>query len=106
MKPNSERKDDRKSRDRCSRRTRNRLPVVNCNFQVFSLDRYYGGPNGSSQPSFLNISREYFRSEARRSFLVEVAFFLAIAVILAATFLSDARAFIHFLHLPTALGRI
>ena len=59
-------------------------------------------PSGSSQPSFLNISREYFRSEARRNFLAEVAFFLAIAAILAATFISGARAIIHFLHLPVA----
>ena len=102
MKPNSEANDNRRSKHCCSPRTRNRLPVVNCHFQVFSLDRYYGGSTGGSQPSFLNISREYFRSEARRSFLVEVAFFLAIALILAATFLSDARAIIHFLHLPTA----
>jgi hypothetical protein len=79
-----------------------RFPVTNYNFQVFSLDRYYGGSTGGSQPSFLNISREYFRHEARRNFLAEVTFFLAIAAILAVTFISDARAIIHFLHLPAA----
>jgi len=83
-------------------RTGPRFPVTNYNFQVFSVDRYYGGSTGSSQPSFLNISREYFRREARRDFLVEGAFFLAIAAILAATFISGAGAIIHFLHLPTA----
>lgn len=66
------------------------------------MDRYYGGSTGSSEPSFLNISREYFRSEARRNFLAEIAFFLAITVILATTFVSGARAIIHFLHLPAA----
>ena len=66
------------------------------------MDRYYGGSAGSSPPSFLNISREYFRSEARRSFLAETAFFLAIVAILATTFISGARAIIHFLHLPAA----
>jgi hypothetical protein len=102
MKLNSEGNDDRRGGNCCSRRTRPRFPVIDCNFQAFSLDRYYGGSTGSSQPSFLNISREYFRSEARRNFLAEVLFFLAIAAILAATFVSDARAIIHFLHLPAA----
>jgi hypothetical protein len=102
MKPSSEGNDGRRYRNSRRRRTGSRLPVTDCNFQAFSLDRYYGGSTGSSQPSFLNISREYFRYEARRNFLAEVAFFLAIAAILAATFISDARAIIHFLHLPVA----
>src|ERR1700719_5070312 len=102
MKPNSEGNDDRRGRNCCRRRARLRFPFLDCNFQVFSLDRYSGGSTGSSQPSFLNISREYFRSEARRSFLAEIAFFLAIAVILTVTFISGARAIIHFLHLPAA----
>jgi len=66
------------------------------------MDRYHDGSTGSSPASFLNISREYFRHEARRNFLAEVAFFLAIAAILAATFISGASAIIHFLHLPAA----
>jgi hypothetical protein len=102
MKPNSGRHDDRRGRNFCSRRTGIRFPVIDWSFQASTSDRYYGGSTGSSQPSFLNISREYFRSEARRNFLAEVAFFLAIAAILAATFISDARAIIHFLHLPAA----
>lgn len=102
MKPNSERNDDRRSRNFCGRRTGLRFPVIDCNFQASALDRYYGGSTGGSRPSFVNISREYFRSEARRDFLAEVAVFLAIAVILATTFISGARAIIHFLHLPAA----
>jgi hypothetical protein len=101
MKPNSEGTDDRRDRNCCRRRARFRFPFLNCNFQVFSLDRYSGG-SSNSQPSFLNISREYFRSEARRSFLAEIAFFVVIAVILAVTFISGAGAIIHFLHLPSA----
>jgi hypothetical protein len=96
MKPSSEGNDGRPGR------TRSGFPVTDCNFQPAPLDRYYGGSTGSSQPSFLNISREYFRSEAPRNFLAEVAFFLAIAAILATTFVSGASAIIHFLHLPAA----
>src|SRR5260370_40065941 len=102
MKPSSAGNDGRRDSIVSLRRARSRFPVTDCNFQAFSFDRNYGGSTGSSEPSFLNISREYFRSEARRNFLAEVAFFLAIAAILAATFISDARAIIHFLHLPTA----
>ena len=102
MKLSSEGSDSRRGRNFCRRRTGSRFPVTDCNFQAFSPDRYYGGFTGSSQPSFLNISREYFRSEARRNFVAEVAFFLAIAAILAATFISGASAIIHFLHLPAA----
>src|SRR5256714_12122506 len=101
MKPNSEGKISR-GRNFLQRRSGFRFPITDCNFQPSPLDRYHGGSTGSSQPSFLNISREYFRSEARRNSLAEAAFFLAIAVILAATFISDARAIIHFLHLPAA----
>jgi hypothetical protein len=102
MKPSCERNTGRRGRNRCRRRTERRFPVTDYNFQVFSLDHYYGGSTGSSQPSFLNISREYFRYEAPRNFLAEVAFFLAIAAILAVTFITGASAIIHFLHLPAA----
>ena len=102
MKPSCGRNANRRGRNLWRRRTEPRFPVTDCNFQAFSLDRYYGGSTGSPQPSFLNISREYFRYEARRNFLAEVAFFLAIAAILAATFITGASAIIHFLHLPAA----
>ncbi len=100
MKPRSELNTYR-ARENSRRRTTARFPRTDCNFQAFSLDRHHGGPTGSPAESFLNISREYFRSEARRNFLAEAAFFLAIAVILAATFITGARTIIHFLHLPT-----
>ena len=102
MKPISETNDCRRGRNFVQRRRRTRLPVTHCNFQAFSLDRYHGGSTGSSQPSFLNISRAYFRYEARRNFVAEIGFFLIIAGILAAAFISGARAIIHFLHLPAA----
>jgi hypothetical protein len=79
-----------------------RLPLVDCNYQTFSLDRSYGGPAGNSPRSFLNISRDYFQREARRNFLAEIAFFLVMAAIFAGAFVEGARAIIHFLHLPAA----
>ena len=78
------------------------FPITDCNYQEFSPHRYYGGPPRNSRGSFLNISREYFRYEARRTFLAEAAFFLAFAAILALTFISGAIVIIHFLNLPEA----
>jgi hypothetical protein len=97
MKPSSEANDVRRIF-----RPRRRFPITDYSYQTFSLDRSHGGPIGNSRPSFLNISREYFGYEARRNFLAESAFFLAIIAILAATFISGARAIIHFLNLPAA----
>jgi hypothetical protein len=82
--------------------TKSTFPAIDCNYQVFSLDRYYGGSTGSSPASFLSISRDYFRHEARRNFLAEVAFFLVFGAILIATFVEGARVIIHFLLLPAA----
>ena len=101
MKPNAESRDRQKGEfSKIPRRTR--FPIIDCNYQAFSLDRYYGGSTGSSPRSFLNISRDYFQREARQNFLAEIAFFLVIAGILAAAFIEGARAIIHFLHLPAA----
>ena len=84
-------------------RQRPRFPNTDCAYQApFSLDRFHGGPAEDPGASFLNISREYFRYEARRNFLAEGAFFLAIVAILAVMFISGALAIIHFLHLPAA----
>lgn len=80
----------------------NRFPILDSNFQVYSLDRYRGGSTGSSPESFFNISRDYFQREARQNFLAEIAFFLIIAAILAGAFIEGARAIIHFLQLPAA----
>ena len=55
------------------------FPITDYNYHSVALD----GHNGCSQkvsPSFLNISREYFKTEARQSFLAESAYFAAIVV--------------------------
>jgi hypothetical protein len=81
---------------------RTNFPTIDCNYQAFSLDRYHGGADRNHASSFLNISREYFRYEARRNFLAEAAFFLVLTAMLALTFISGALVIIHFLQLPAA----
>ena|SRR5947209_20014349 len=88
------------SRSWCSRRRE--FPLIEFNYQAFSLDRFKGGSGGKPPNSFFDISRDYFQREARRNFLAEVAFFLVLAAILAGTFIEGARVIIHFLHLPPA----
>jgi hypothetical protein len=102
MKPKSPRRICRTS-EASSVDHRNAFPLVECHYQAFSLDRFNGGGSGSDDgPSFRNISREYFRYEARRNFLVEGVFFLAITAILIATFISGALIIIRFLQLLEA----
>ena len=103
MKPIAQWIDRRGSGDFPSNRHRcRRFPLIESNYQTFSLHRFSGGSNGSSRPSFLNISRDYFQREARRNFLAEVAFFLVMAAILAGALIELVRAIIPFLHLPPA----
>lgn len=78
------------------------FPRIDFGYQSFSHDRFRGGFPSNPDPSFLNISREYFRYEARRNFLAEGVFFLALVAILALTFISGALVIIHFLQLPQA----
>ena len=75
------------------------FPIIDCNYQEFSLDRRFGGSSPDSESSFLNISREYFRYEARWNFLAEAAYFLVLTVILAVTLITGAIIVIRFLNL-------
>ena len=76
------------------------FPRIDCNFQVFSFDRFYGGSSAPGS-SFLNISRDYFRYEARRNFIAEGVFFIALMAVLALAIGVGAVAVVHFLQLPT-----
>ena len=98
MKPSSGQNERR--RQPCWNGQKRLFPITDCNYQAFSFDRHFGGPERNSNASFLNISRDYFRYEARRNFLVEAAFFLALAVVLVLTLISGAIVILRFLNLP------
>ena len=76
-----------------------RFPLTDYNYQSFSLDRFNGGSGRTPSPSFFDISRDYFQREARRNFLVEVAYFLVMVAIFASAFIEGARVVIHTLQL-------
>lgn len=100
MKPSSGQND--RTDGRCRAGKKRLFPITDFNYQSFSFNRHFGGPERNSAASFLNISRDYFRYEARRSFLVEAAFFLVLTAILVLTLISAAAVIVHFLNLPDA----
>jgi len=58
------------------------FPVTDYSFQSLTLDDYRGGRVITHTRSFRNISNNYFRNEARVSFMAEAALF---GVIIATT---------------------
>jgi len=57
------------------------FPVTDFSYQSVSLDGYRGGCANVRPNSFRNISRNYFKTEARKSFVTEAAFFAVMVVI-------------------------
>jgi hypothetical protein len=78
-----------------------RFPIIECNYQISYTDFSGGHCANVPSPSFRNISRDYFRNEARYTFASEAALFLLITTMAAAGLASGAVATIDFLH---ALG--
>ena len=78
-----------------------RFPIIECNYQTFYTDFSGGHCANVPSPSFRNISRDYFRNEARYTFVTEAALFVLITTMAAAAIASGAVAAIDFLH---ALG--
>lgn len=99
MKPVAHRADRQSDSDFSSGR---RFPLIELNYQTFSLDRFKGGSDGSPRGSFFDISRDYFQREAGRNFLAEVAFFLVLAAVLAGALVEGARVIIHVLQVLPA----
>ena len=77
------------------------FPLIDFNYHAGSFGRFNGGHANRSR-SFLNISRDYFRSEARWSYVVEVLYFALIIATAAVPLINGARAVMRFLGLPAA----
>ena len=86
-----------RSRTRGDRFTRH-FPVTDCNFQPPSnIDLDGGHCANVPAPSFRNISRDYFRREARYIFASEAALFALIMIVASVAIASGAVAAIDFL---------
>ena len=76
------------------------LPLIHWNYQQSIFGRYGGGHAGRSKSSILAISRDYFRAEARWSYLVEVFFFALIVATAGSAVIYGACVIIRLLGLP------
>jgi hypothetical protein len=77
-------------------RNSRRFPLIDCNYQPMTLEECQGRCVKIEAPSFRNISRQYFENEARRDFVGEAFFFVAMILIAAAPLLSTASALSEF----------
>jgi hypothetical protein len=74
-----------------------RFPITDCNYHAPSYGDLSGGHWARApKPSFLNISRDYFRKEARHSFSMEALLFAVITATAAVPLVNAARVFVHF----------
>jgi len=72
------------------------FPLTDYNYQPMMLEECRGRCAKIEAPSFRNISRQYFEKEARRDFVGEAFFFVAMILIAAAPLLSTASALSQF----------
>jgi len=79
------------------------FPLTDCNYQPMTLEECRGRCAKIEAPSFRNISRQYFEKEARRDFVGEAFFFVAMILIAAAPLFSTASA---LSQLCRALGQV
>jgi len=56
-----------------------RFPITDCNYHAVALGGY-SGRCAKVAPSFLNISRDYFKTEARHQFVEEAVYFAMMIV--------------------------
>lgn len=68
------------------------FPLTDYNYQPMTLGECRGRYAKAEAPSFRDISRQYFQKEARRDFVGEAFFFVAVVLIAAVPLLSAASA--------------
>ena len=100
MKPRFEAKGQSRRFDSFAGRRAPGAPMLDWNYQQSAFGRWSGGHSGRSKASFLMISREYFRAEARWNYVAEVFFFLLLLATAGSAVIYGARVIIHLLGLP------
>lgn len=100
MKPTFDTTRQSKRADSFERRRAPAAPALDWSYQHSVFGRWSGGHAGRSKASFLTISREYFRAEARWSYIAEVFFFALMLVTAGSAVIYGARVIIRLLGLP------
>src|SRR3954463_12026056 len=68
------------------------LPLVDSAYQSLTIDGFRENRAGNRVSSFRNISKNYFKGEARRSFITEAAFFAVLIVVSSWPLMQSVRA--------------
>jgi len=72
-----------------------RLPKTDYSYQASSVSSRGGRCFGCRQPSFRAISQDYFKNEARPTFVMETALFMVIVMTAAVSVISSASGLVH-----------
>jgi hypothetical protein len=97
MKPTIETIDQSKKRDSLALNADRRFPVTDCNYHSVALGGYKSNCARTGAPSFLNISRGYFKNEAGPGFVAEASVFVMIVLIAAWPVMQAVSALSHFI---------
>jgi len=84
-------------------RNRRRMPKTDSNYQVASMPNRGGRGNGSRPASIRAISNDYFKNEARSTFVTEAAFFSVIVMTAAVPLIYTAMALVHLVRSVAAV---
>ena len=101
MKPTCELIDQGENCDAFAFRAERRFPITDCHYHSVALGGYNSAH--SAKTSFRNISNDYFKNEARHSFVAEASFFVAIVLTAAVPLMNGVSALAHFVR---AIGAV
>ncbi len=74
-----------------------RFPITHYNYQSVGFHGFNTHCTGTSRSSFAEISRDYFKAEARRGFVIEAVLFVVITATALPAILDCGRALLGFL---------
>lgn len=97
MKPTIETIDQSKKRDSSAIHADRRFPLTDYNYHSIALGGYKSNCARTNAPSFLNISRGYFKNEAGPGFVAEASVFVMIVLIAAWPVMQAVSALAHFI---------
>jgi hypothetical protein len=80
-----------------------KFPKTDYSYQASSISSMGGRCFGSRRPSIRAISQDYFKNEARQSFVTEAALFSVIVITAAVSLINSAAGLVHLVRSFAAL---
>ena len=85
-------------RDLREKQIAGRFPLTDWSYHSVDLSDFTARDAGKPRFSFMQISRDYFNSEARRNLVLECVFFALISITAVPAILDCGRALLEFTH--------